>query len=211
MPRYCTEGGPSRRAPALIMRLTWCLGVTSAHQYHGETPIVCDNSKTPKAVPRRSLPAITNPIATFGSGLETVAIRKLSHLPRKLVTSSFLARTSASITELLPSVPTITACAERPAASRRNDDFFPVTRSTSSASAAAAICTTLKSSGATRMSAARPPCTSWKSPLRYTLLTHEESEAPQFVEQTNDANSKVARVRASKIRFPLIRISSFTA
>ena len=36
-------------------------GVTSAHQYHGETPIACDNSKTPKAVPRRSLPAITKP------------------------------------------------------------------------------------------------------------------------------------------------------
>ena len=67
--------------------------------------MACDNSKTPYAVPRRSLPTITNPNGTLGSGLGTVAITKLSHWPRKRLTSNFPARMSAAMTGLWSSVP----------------------------------------------------------------------------------------------------------
>jgi hypothetical protein len=55
-----------------------------------------------------SLPAMTSARSTPGSGAAIVVMTKLSHFPRRSLTSSLPEATSASISALLPSVPTIT-------------------------------------------------------------------------------------------------------
>jgi len=44
MPRYLTDGGPKRCVPAGKTRVDFFCGGTSAHQYHGETPIAAEIS-----------------------------------------------------------------------------------------------------------------------------------------------------------------------
>src|SRR5262245_22117427 len=108
MPRYLTEGGPKRRVPASTYSADLCSGVTSAHQYHGDTPMACDISYRPYAVPRRSLPTITSALETPGQGCDTVAIRNVSQRPRNAATSSLPFAINCSSSAFLPKVPTST-------------------------------------------------------------------------------------------------------
>jgi hypothetical protein len=71
-----------------------------------------DRVNTPKAVPRRSLPAITRALSTPGSGWFTVAKMNDSHCPSMALTSSFPSRINVSISALFPMVPINTACEE---------------------------------------------------------------------------------------------------
>src|SRR5437016_3438461 len=73
MPRYFTDGGLLVNVPEPTTNVSRCVGATSAHQTQGDTPIASESENTPKAVPRRSLPAITSPVRTPGKGSVTVA------------------------------------------------------------------------------------------------------------------------------------------
>src|SRR5690606_19747701 len=62
-PRYLTVGVGDEKSSTFRYRFCFFSTGTSAHQYHGDTPMVSDMEKRPYAAPRRSLPATTSALA----------------------------------------------------------------------------------------------------------------------------------------------------
>lgn len=85
------------------------MGGTSAHQYHGLTPICSLTSYKPNIVPLLSDPAITSADSIPGMGCGTSWEEKDSHCPWILDISIFPFLTRVSIKDDFPIVPAIIA------------------------------------------------------------------------------------------------------
>src|SRR4051812_24322159 len=68
IPLNFTDGGSEVKGLIFSDNELLCSGVASAHQCHGVTPIRSEILNTPKAVPRSSLPVITNALLMFLKG-----------------------------------------------------------------------------------------------------------------------------------------------
>ncbi len=118
IPLYFTLGDPWIFLPSFAHTPLLFLTGTSAHQYHGLTPIASLTSYKPYTVPLKSLPTITSALSTPGRGDSMTWLMKDSHFPLMGVTSSLPDETREVIREDLPRVPAIITVLEEGLASR---------------------------------------------------------------------------------------------
>lgn len=112
MPLYFTLGAPCTFRPPNAQTPSLLRTGTSAHQYHGLTPICSLTSYKPKIVPLISLPTITSALSTPGSGLEMTSLIKDSQRPMIGFTSILPALVRAQMRGDFPRVPAIITGAE---------------------------------------------------------------------------------------------------
>lgn len=104
-PLYFTLGAPWTFLPSLAHTPLLLLTGTSAHQYHGLTPIPSLTSYRPYTVPLRSLPAMTSALSTPGNGEVMTWEMKDSHFPEMGETSNLPVEIRCVIREDFPIVP----------------------------------------------------------------------------------------------------------